>query len=173
MARLFTAIAIPRDVEKILSQYVLADEKVTLQKTPHITIQFIGNIDEERAKAIEDDLQYVRVEPFELSVEGCAVFKGRGSQRILVAKVEHNARLSKLHDLIGDIISSHGVDLDSRDYKPHITLTRLRNPGFALLSELKKSASEISLTLPVTGFVLYSAEPGPKPEYSKRREYRF
>jgi 2'-5' RNA ligase len=172
MPRLFTAIAIPDEADQILDRYVLTDEKVIIQKDKHITLQFIGNVTEPTASAIEKDLEVLRMKPFELVVAGCEIFKSHGTMRIVVAKVERHKRLNILHQQIGDIIARRGIALDKRRYKPHITLTRLSQPNQALIDNLQAKANEITMTLFVDRFVLYSVHAGKTPRYIKRREYR-
>jgi len=171
--RLFTAIAMPNETEKVLDQFVLANEKVRIQQTKHITLQFIGNVSEAIAKTIEQDLQKIKMQDFELKVNGCDFFVSPGKESILVAKIEQHPNLTTLHDLIGEILTQHGVELDKRQYKPHITLTRLKQPSLKLLDSLRQKANKIALSLKVTGFVLYSVHPEQRPWYVRRKDYSF
>ena len=173
MPRLFTAIAVPNEIEKVLDQFVLVNEKVRIQQTKHITLQFIGNVSEALAKIIEQDLQKINMQNFELKVSGCDFFVSHGNKSILVAKIEQHPNLTTLHDLIGEILTQHGVKLDKRQYKPHITLTRLKQPSLKLLDSLRQKANKIALPIKVTGFVLYSVHPEQTPWYVKRKDYSF
>lgn len=172
MPRLFTAIAIPDEADKILEQFVLTDERVEIQKDKHITLQFIGNVTEQTASAIEKDLEVLRMKPFELVVAGCEIFKSHGTMKIIVAKVERHKRLNILHQQIGDIIARHGIMLDKRRYKPHITLTRLAQANQVLIDNVQAKANDITMTLFVDRFVLYSVHARKTPRYIKRKEYR-
>jgi len=171
--RLFTAIAVPDQEDKVLDQFVLASENVRTQETKHITLQFIGNVSEVTAAAIEQDLHKISMTPFEVTVSGCEFFMSHGIKSILVAKVNQNQNLTLLHDLIGDILVEQGVELGRRQYKPHITLTRLKQPSKELQDNLQIKANKIALTLPVSSFVLYSVEADQTPMYVRRKEYLF
>jgi 2'-5' RNA ligase len=173
MPRLFTAIALPDEIDTELNQYISVSEQVSAQQTKHITLRFIGNVTETVAAKIEDDLLAVHVEPFELTIGGCQVFKPHGMKKILVANVAHHETLSRLYELIGEIVISQGVKVDQREYKPHITLTRLNQPSTELVGVLVKKASQISMSQAVTGFVLFGVDSNLKPPYVQRRVYRF
>lgn len=171
MPRLFTAIEIPNDLDKELNQYVPAIEQIVAQDIKHVTLHFIGNVTEQTAAAIELDLISVNLEPFELSVAGCQIFKSRGPRKAFVANVLNSEPLTNIYQRIGSILSKRGVKLERRKYAPHITLARLYKPSDSLVDSLIKKAQGISIDLSVSGFVLYSVENNPKPSYVKRREY--
>ncbi len=173
MPRLFTAIAIPDEADSLLDQFLLINDKLKPQQTKHITLQFIGNVPEATAKVIEQDLNRINMPDFELSITGSDFFISHGIKSILVAKVEQHPNLTLLHDHIGEILTQHGVELDRRQYKPHITLMRLKQPSRELLARLQQKASKIALTITVTGFVLYSVHPDKTPRYIRRKDYLF
>ena len=97
----------------------------------HITIRFIGEVDDARATAIGDAIESpLGVEPFDLTLAGVGTFpKGRpprvlwvgveqGSEGVMAAEREVSARLARL-----------GIPGEARPYIPHLTLARVRDPG--------------------------------------------
>ena len=97
----------------------------------HITLRFIGHVDEEHAAAI---LQVLRPSldhaPFDLTVAGVGTFPPQGSPRVVWAGVAGaRDRLVALEDVISGRLTDVGVPRDTRPFNPHLTLARVREAG--------------------------------------------
>ena len=95
----------------------------------HLTLKFLGNIDIDRigeiTGAIETSAQ--GIPPFHLEVGGLGVFPGL--RRVQVAWVGLSGdvdRLSQLQQRIESNLARLGFVAESRPFKPHLTLARVR-----------------------------------------------
>ena len=97
----------------------------------HVTVRFIGNVDEAKAEAIQAALQpSIDVAPFDLLVAGAGAFPRTGAPRVLWSGVADGAAsLSAVERDITERLNQAGVAPESRDYRPHLTLARIRDPG--------------------------------------------
>ena len=97
-------------------------------KNVHLTLKFIGEVSEEICSEIENILinNNYNIEPFEITVEGCGKF-GRGSSlSILWTGIGQNEKLSLLFKKIEDSLEKIGINKETRDFKPHLTVGRNR-----------------------------------------------
>ena len=94
----------------------------------HITIRFIGEVDEGRAAAIRTALEpRLDVEPFELVLAGAGAFPGSGPPRVVWAGIEKGRDwLIAVEREIGARLAALGLPADTRPYSPHLTLARVK-----------------------------------------------
>lgn len=92
----------------------------------HLTLTFIGNVDEAVAEAAHDALSSVHTEPFTLQVKGTGAFAKGKDVHVLWIGVEHNEVLFRLKDKIDRALQRAGVPFENRKYTPHITIARLQ-----------------------------------------------
>jgi 2'-5' RNA ligase len=85
----------------------------------HVTLHFIGNVAAERV----DDLKAALRRPFtSFAVEPTSAGVWHGG--IAVVETDLPPALSALHAALGDALASLELPLDSRRYRPHVTLAR-------------------------------------------------
>jgi len=96
----------------------------------HLTLKFLGNIAvgrvDEITKAMDEAAR--EVSPFHLEVKGLGVFPDL--KRVQVAWVGMDGEVDKLGQLQQNIeanLASLGFTPESRPFRPHLTLARLRN----------------------------------------------
>ena len=95
----------------------------------HLTVRFIGEVDEDRAAAIGRVLE-ARLEaaPFELSIDHAGAFPERGRPRVLWAGISHGIQgLQTLEREVSARLYSCGLAREERPYRPHLTLARVRD----------------------------------------------
>lgn len=92
----------------------------------HLTLVFLGEVDSERAAEVVDTLrQPVEQPPFALVFEGVGAFPPHGAPRALWIGVSGGgAELAALQRTMADRVAGTGVALDSRPFRPHLTLAR-------------------------------------------------
>jgi RNA 2',3'-cyclic 3'-phosphodiesterase len=95
----------------------------------HVTLRFIGEVDEGTAADIDEALQQIRAPRFPLTVAGVGHF----GMRMLWAGVERNPPLFHLQEKVESAIVRAGFPPEGRRYAPHITLARLRGTTDARL----------------------------------------
>jgi 2'-5' RNA ligase len=94
----------------------------------HLTVAFIGNLDESRLPSLTASLQSpFTVSPFTLRMHGLGVFPERGRPRVLWAGIdEGRGDVVQVANEVADRLRTLGVPLDERPHQPHLTLARVR-----------------------------------------------
>src|ERR1700678_1525875 len=128
MPRLFTGLEIPPSVAQSLSMMRggLPGARWIDPENYHLTLRFIGDIDDALAHEIAVMLGRVRRGAFELRLDGLSSFGGR-KPRSLVASVAANPALTELQAEHERILRRFGLEPEGRKYTPHIALARLRD----------------------------------------------
>lgn len=97
----------------------------------HLTLAFLGEVDEDDVAAVEDALDDVASDPvFELRFEHLGSFgaghgrKGRGAGRTFWLGCEESKRLAHLQSEIVEKLRRLGVEIEERPFTPHVTLAR-------------------------------------------------
>ncbi|MBA4791661.1 MAG: RNA 2',3'-cyclic phosphodiesterase [Pseudomonadota bacterium] len=158
MPRLFTAIQVPADVGLDLSMLRggLSGARWIDPENYHITLRFVGDVDEVLAREVMYALGQVRRRGFELSLDGLDQFGGH-KPRSLFASVRANAALKELQAEHERIMQRLGLSPD-RAYKPHVTLARLRDASSRQVADyLATRGSYRSQPFHVPRFVLFSS----------------
>jgi 2'-5' RNA ligase len=94
----------------------------------HITIRFIGDADHARAETIVRELEPpLRLAPFDLGLAGVGVFPGHGPPRAVWAGVERGLdAMVAVEREVASRVASIGIPGETRSYRPHLTLARVR-----------------------------------------------
>ncbi len=133
--RSFISIEIPQPIRE---QMVLAPEplksvrgKFSWSSTNnlHITLKFLGDCTRGRLEAISKKLAEIAAShaPFDLSFDGVGVFPGHSAPRIVWLGVKDGCeRLVKLARDVADSMEQIGFKKESRPFRPHITLARVK-----------------------------------------------
>ena len=128
MPRLFTGLEIPPQVAQSLAMMRggLPGARWIDPENYHLTLRFIGDIDDALARDIASLLGGVQRAPFELRLDGLSSFGGR-KPRALVAAAVPVAPLMDLHAEHERLLQRLGLEPEGRKYTPHVTLARLRD----------------------------------------------
>jgi 2'-5' RNA ligase len=128
MPRLFTGLEIPQEIGQTLSSLRggLPGARWIDPEDYHVTLRFIGDIDDYIANEIAHTLFSVRRRPFEVSLQGLSSFGGN-KPRAVVASIAPCRPLMELQAELERLMQRVGLDPEGRKYKPHVTLARLRN----------------------------------------------
>ena len=159
MPRLFTALEIPAGVAFSLSllRGGLQGARWIDPENYHITLRFIGDIDEPTADSIAERLAQVRRPSFELQLEGLGAFGSR-KPHALFAGVKSVPALKELQAEQERIVQRIGIEPERRKFTPHVTLARLRGasePDVAAYLALRGDFR--TAPFPVGRFVLLSS----------------
>lgn len=162
MPRLFTALEIPQALRTRLSlmRAPLKGAKWVQPENMHITLRFAGDIDGRTADELADLLADVNVAPFVVSIAGAGAFGGR-DPRVLWAGVEAGPELGRLYRANERAARAAGLEPDPRDFRPHVTLARMRGARQSAVARFLEENGDLRLEpFLVTRFVLLSARPG-------------
>jgi RNA 2',3'-cyclic 3'-phosphodiesterase len=96
----------------------------------HLTVRFVGEVDEHRATAIADALAApLGLSPFDVDLAGLGVFPARGAPRVVWIGVHADLdALQTLERAIGARLALAGCPDARGAYHPHLTLARVRDP---------------------------------------------
>jgi 2'-5' RNA ligase len=97
----------------------------------HLTIRFIGEVDDDRVAAVREALAPpLAVAPFELTLVGAGSFPRSGTPRVLWVGIDRGRE--QLQDIEHDVtrrLEGVGIAPEERPYSPHLTLARVREPA--------------------------------------------
>ncbi len=171
MARLFIAIPIPENIQEQLQslQYEGWEEGNVIPKDFHITLQFLGEIPDHQIPNLIRSLERIVFANFRLQIRGVDFFGKNDRPHIYFAKVfsadEGFDELFDLHGLIQDELNMgpfKSAANDHKKFKPHITLTRLKNiyDSVEQLPRLLQLGGDfVSEEFEVNYFALYESRP--------------
>jgi 2'-5' RNA ligase len=161
MPRLFTAIELPDDVREdvaLLRQPVPGAQWIDPGNL-HITLRFAGDIDNRVADDFAEELSRIDIDVFEIALEGLGTFGG-ADPRTLWAGLARCAALDSLARAHEKAARSAGLAPETRAFKPHVTLARLRHAREdALVRVLQRRALFRTAPFVVERFVLMSSRP--------------
>ena len=159
MPRLFTGLEIPQDVANELSllRGGLRGSRWIDPENYHITLRFIGDIDDMMAREVAQILGQVRRSGFELRLDGLSSFGGR-RPRALVATVGLSQTMTELQAEHERLMRRVGLEPEGRKFTPHVTLARFRDTSSMEVADYL-SARPLFRSLPfkISRFVLFSS----------------
>lgn len=128
MPRLFTGLEIPAQTGLMLSflRGGLRGARWIDTENYHITLRFIGDIDDRMADEVADALDRIRRDPVEIRLNGLGSF-GNGKPHAVWARVEPNPALMELQAEQERILQRLRLPAERRKYMPHVTLARCRS----------------------------------------------
>ena len=128
MIRLFAAVDIPERIRLRLSllQGGVPGAKWSPAENLHLTLCFIGDVDEAAAGDIDDALSALHSPAFEVSLKGAGEFGGN-EPRALWAGVAPCPDLTRLVAKIERALQRAGRPAETRKYSPHVTLAYLKD----------------------------------------------
>lgn len=126
--RLFIAIPIPAPVaDRLLSlEADIPGASWRSAEQFHLTLRFIGEVDESTARDVDLELGRIAAAPFEIALSGAGSFGGR-EPSALWAGVEAPPDLLRLAASCETAIRNAGLPPESRKYKPHVTIAYLHD----------------------------------------------
>jgi RNA 2',3'-cyclic 3'-phosphodiesterase len=97
----------------------------------HLTLKFIGEANQAGVESISDVVSNVvqSEQPFNLVYSGCGVFPAPGNARILWVGLSQGAEItSKIAETLDSSLSFLGFKKERQQFKPHLTIGRIRQP---------------------------------------------
>jgi 2'-5' RNA ligase len=159
MPRLFTGLELPSDIRFSLSlmRGGLPGARWIDPDNYHLTLRFIGDVDDRVANEIAMTLDQVNRRGFELRLEALSSFGGR-RPRAVVAAAATSPPLLELQAEHERIMQRIGLEPEGRKFTPHVTLARLRDSSSRQVADYLAARGPFRAgPFPVGRFVLYSA----------------
>lgn len=91
----------------------------------HLTLKFLGEVEEDRLKVLQDGLGRIACAPFDLTVEGTGSFPERGPPRVIWVGCAGPA--APLAEAVERTCVSHGFPKEDRPFRQHITIGRVKD----------------------------------------------
>lgn len=159
MPRLFTALEIPREVGLGLSMLRggIAGARWIDPENYHVTLRFIGDVDDAVGRDIMHMLGEVRRAAFDIQLDGLDQFGGR-KPRAVFAAVKANPALLELQAENERLMQRLKLGAEGRNFRPHVTLARLRDASARQVADyLATRGAYRSPPFRVPRFVLFSS----------------
>ncbi len=160
--RLFTAINFDDTAKDQLCEVIdllkgsAVKGRYTRRENLHLTLVFLGEVESERAHNIKHAIDRVEEKPFTLQLTGVGRFL-RESGEIFWVGAHKCQPLLSIHDQLNNRLIQAGCWVETREYKPHLTLAReLQLPTGFDRGELAKQAGAIRI--PVQSIDLMKSE---------------
>ncbi len=127
--RLFTAIDIPDRIKRdiLCTDVRFAHLNWIRPEQFHLTIRFIGEIDDARLPEIRSALQGIHMPEFTLKFDGCGIFPSVRHPQVFWAGLQDSPELRSLKEQTDASLSTIVPVTEKRDFIPHLTLIRFKN----------------------------------------------
>lgn len=96
----------------------------------HITIKFLGNVNDTILPTIIDSISNVckEYQPFEVRYENIGFFPNKRNPRVIwVGCTDLSGALNSLKKRFDEILIPFGFDIEKRTFHPHVTLGRMKS----------------------------------------------
>ncbi len=179
MPRLFTGLELPPDIalDVQIMQGGIPGARWMDPSNFHLTIRFVGDIEQGLARELALGLDSIAFKPFSVRLKGVGLFGGNKPHSLYIG-VEENDALRRLHDAHERLCQTLGMAAEHRKFLPHVTLARLKDPEPRALQRWVEVHNLYgTLHYDVNAFVLFSSRPlkgggpyGVEEIYQARRE---
>ncbi len=144
--RLFIALPLPDEIKNYLinvqQRIVQALQgKINLVKEFHLTLKFLGEVDEKTREKIKSSLQNIKVKPFHLQLNSLGFFPNENYIRVVWIGLKPAGKIIELQQQIDNSLK----DFFPRDtrFEPHLTLGRVK--FIKNKTEFKKQIAETKI----------------------------
>ncbi|MBN1626786.1 MAG: RNA 2',3'-cyclic phosphodiesterase [Deltaproteobacteria bacterium] len=178
--RAFLAFELPPEIREKVRQVseelkgLKMDVRWVRPENIHLTVVFLGNVREGDISAMAREIEHVSCgfHPFELCLKGIGVFPESRRPRVLWVGYEGDIeRMAVLREVLYERLMPFEIKDEKRQFRPHLTLGRFRNPGrrSTLPDDVIKQYEGLSsASFKASELVLFKSELRPQgPEYSK------
>jgi RNA 2',3'-cyclic 3'-phosphodiesterase len=158
--RLFIAIELPDEVKQILADLrrEMPGVKWVPQEQLHLTLLFLGEVEEYQLEPVCRALEHIVSIPFSLTFSQPGRFPRSGTPRVLWFGVERQPALELLAQRVKAAALFCGIVVDERPFSPHITLARVKVPMPPGLNDYLNHPAALSIPpLAVRDFVLFQS----------------
>jgi len=174
------ALDIPADIRARLTEYMeraraLASEaRWARVEGLHVTLKFIGHVDDAAVEKIKAALSAIKATPFEVKFTGVGFFPNPNAGRVFWTGVDGGNSLPKLASTIDAAMEKLGIARETKHYHPHLTLARTNSRPLRGLKPLLEEPTPQFGTMTAREFFLYQSQPqkgGSK--YTKLERFEF
>jgi RNA 2',3'-cyclic 3'-phosphodiesterase len=166
--RLFVAIEIEAAIRQRINEFVarlesnISGARWVRPEGLHITLKFLGNVEDKRRTTIEQALRSVPGRAFGLSLKGLGMFPNPRSPRVLWVGIEADTELEQLAGRVDEQMFSAGFEREKRGFSPHVTLARFNQRPRGNLGSLLSDAQPSFGTMTASQFHLWESKLSPQ-----------
>lgn len=173
--RAFIAVDIDDKTKQKISELISnlkksgADAKWITEGQTHLTLKFMGNIDENGVQKISDIISDISndFEPFKINFSGIGGFPNLNHPSVIWLGIENGSEhLKRLNGAVETALEKIGFKKGDRPFKPHLTLARIRSDKNIrnLIKSIGEMNSDLDLknTVEIDKLTLFQSVLNPK-----------
>jgi RNA 2',3'-cyclic 3'-phosphodiesterase len=179
----FFAVKIPQETKLILNQKkemlkeVLPFNRWVHHEDLHITLAFLGNAPTEKLSTAIDNVRQAlsQSQGFQLEINKLGIFGKIESPRIFWVDTKDSNELQGVRTKVFTACTGAGFQLETRQFKPHITLARKwagDQPFHKNLLDVWRELQPEPLSFKVNEVVLYQTHLDKTPKYEAVKTYQ-
>jgi len=129
--RLFLAINLPDELKielgKLVSGLDFPGIKKVSPENLHITLKFLGDVDDKQAENIKQKLLEIKAEELKITLGNVSFFPNEKNPRVIWIGInEGQEEIIELERQIDSKLSGLGFKAEKEDFKPHLTIARIK-----------------------------------------------
>lgn len=175
MRRLFVALPLPETIRDRLGMLCggLPNTTWVHPENMHLTLRFIGEVDEGMAADVDSGLLGIKGRAFSWSLDGTGQFGQGRKARQLYLRVPANEALELLQSKVETAVTRAGLPPEQRRFTPHVTLARLKGTPVDRLADFHAGNALFQVgPIEADRFVMYSSHlTRDGPIYTEEAEY--
>lgn len=175
MLRLFVALALPAELRSAIAGLAggIPGARWVPAENYHLTLRFIGEIENWRAQEVDDALAAIRGQAFDLSLRGLGTFEKGGRIQALWVGAERNDTLTHLQGKVETALQRVGLAPERKRFSPHVTIARVdRAPPDKVITYVQAHNLFRAAPVRVEHFTLFSSRLGKEASvYTPEVEY--
>lgn len=183
--RTFIAIELSEEIRNALAQiqshlkYAGADVKWVEKNNIHLTLKFLGEIDDKKCEKVKAVLDQIAAEfkPFELDLKDIGAFPKIEFPRVIWVGLDKGAKEStEIAKKIDEALSKTGFQEETRPFAAHLTVGRVRSSKNKEVLKEKITDYQLPITKSeiIPSIILFQSTLTPKgPIYTKLHEAKF
>ena len=127
MKRIFIGLRLPQTILETLNcvQQGLRYAKLVRSENMHLTLRFLGEVNESKLDALDQILRALDFQEFRLSLKGVGIFPMRGPARVMWVGLSPSKELTRLQAIVENKCRALDFEPESRKFYPHITVGRV------------------------------------------------
>jgi 2'-5' RNA ligase len=170
--RTFVAIELPSETKEKIEETITPFRKLNLSiswvkpKNLHLTLKFLGEVDEEKIDDIVSILaQGVKEEQrFKMDLKDFGAFPDFKKARVLWIGIEKGKEsLIRIQNKVEEGLSNIGFPQEKKGFSPHLTIARVKSPkGIERLTEQIKNVNFVAEDIEVDELILMRSQLHPQ-----------
>lgn len=169
--RLFVAINLGREIENYLTDLASSNfdfEYANIPKSFHLTLKFLGEINDQKVPEIKEKLAQIKFEKFKMKLVSVGFFGDNfGNVKVVWIGIDADKILFDLQSEIDEAMRNF-AQTDNKKFVPHITLARIKFSHDKMLARRIKNIKVEKKEVGVTSFALIKSDLLPSgPKYTE------